>query len=80
MKIKLVCLVVMIAFLVLPSIRGRAQIQSLGNTTCPVMPGERVKQKFYVDYQSKRIYLCCRNCVIKFKRNPEKYIKNLKDQ
>ncbi len=48
------------------------------NTTCPVMPGERVKQKFYVDYQGVRVYLCCRNCAIKFKNQPEKYIKNLK--
>ena len=43
------------------------------------MPGERVKEKFYVDYQGKRIYLCCRHCVIKFKRQPEKYLKYMKE-
>ncbi len=42
--------------------------------TCPVMPGERVKEKFYVDHAGERIYLCCRNCVKAFKRNPSKYI------
>lgn len=48
-------------------------------TMCPVMPGERAKEKFYVDYQGKRIYLCCRHCMVAFKRHPEKYLKNLKE-
>ncbi|HTL46552.1 MAG TPA: hypothetical protein VL688_00645 [Verrucomicrobiae bacterium] len=41
---------------------------------CPVMPGEKVKEKFYADYKGQRIYLCCRSCVRSFKRNPEKYL------
>ena len=53
--------------------------QVVGNVKCPVMPGEAVKEKFHVDYQGKRIYLCCRNCVRAFKKRPEKYLKNLKD-
>ena len=40
---------------------------------CPVMSGNRGKEKFAVDYQGKHILLCCRSCVKKFKRNPEKY-------
>lgn len=47
--------------------------------TCPVMPGRAVKEKFYVDYQGKRIYLCCRSCEKSFKKNPERYLKNLPD-
>ena len=58
-------------------IMGMAQVPT--NSTCPVMPGERAKEKFYVDYQGKRIYLCCRNCVIKFKKRPEKYLKKLNE-
>ena len=57
---------------------GFSQITS--HTTCPVMPGERVKEKFYVDYHGKRIHLCCRNCVIAFKKRPQKYLKNLKEE
>lgn len=57
-----------------------ARAQALTNLTCPVMPGERTKEKFFVDYQGKRIYLCCRNCVIAFKKRPEKYLKNLKEE
>ena len=46
---------------------------------CPVMLGRPVKEKFFVDYNGKRIYLCCAPCVKAFKKNPEKYLKNLKD-
>lgn len=55
----------------------RANAQFAKNTMCPVMPGDRVKEKFFVDYQGERIYLCCRNCVKAFKRHPERYLKNL---
>ena len=48
-------------------------------STCPVMPGEPAKEKFYVDYHGKRIHLCCKNCIIKFKHNPEKYLPNVKE-
>ncbi len=50
------------------------------NVSCPVMQGERVKQKFYADYQGERIYLCCRNCVIAFNKKPKKYMKRLAKQ
>jgi len=55
----------------------RAQAQMAKNATCPVMPGEAVKEKFYFDYKGERIYFCCRNCIKTFKKNPEKYLKNL---
>jgi YHS domain-containing protein len=45
--------------------------------TCPVMPGRLVKEKFFVDYNGKRTYLCCAPCVKAFKKHPEKYLKNL---
>jgi YHS domain-containing protein len=44
--------------------------------TCLVMPGRPVKEKFFVDYNGKRTYLCCASCVKAFKKNPEKYLKN----
>lgn len=52
-----------------------AQIEK--NAFCPVMVGERVKDKFYVDYEGRRIYLCCKGCKKAFKKRPEKYLKNL---
>jgi YHS domain-containing protein len=45
--------------------------------TCPVMIGRPVKEKFFVDHNGKRIYLCCGPCVKAFSKHPEKYAKNL---
>jgi YHS domain-containing protein len=45
-------------------------------TTCPVM-GEPIDKNLYVDYNGKRIYVCCADCIDKVKKNPEKYIKKL---
>ncbi len=42
---------------------------------CPVMEGRKAKTKFYVDYEGRRIYLCCRNCVKAFKKHPERYLR-----
>ncbi len=47
------------------------------NPTCPVMLGEKTKDKFFEDYQGRRVYFCCRVCEKKFKKNSEKYIQNL---
>jgi YHS domain-containing protein len=45
-------------------------------TVCPVMGGEIDKTKF-VDFNGKRIYVCCAGCLDEFKKNPEKYLKKL---
>ncbi len=46
-------------------------------TLCPVS-GEKLKDnKVYVDYQGRRIFFCCENCVGKFNKNPEKYLQKL---
>ena len=66
--------------LIISSAPFLARAQFVKNATCPVMSGERIKEKFYVDYQGERIYLCCRNCVKAFKRHPEKYLVRLKNQ
>ncbi len=47
-------------------------------TTCPVL-GEPIDKKLYVDYNGKRIYVCCSDCVDKVKKHPEKYIKKLEN-
>lgn len=48
-------------------------------TACPVMGGPVDKSR-YVDYDGKRIYVCCGACVAKIKKNPAKYVKQLEDQ
>ena len=48
-----------------------------GNKTCPVMKGRAVNPNLFVEYQGKKVYLCCPKCVKMFKESPEKYAANL---
>jgi len=45
-------------------------------TTCPVQ-GDAIDKSLFVDYQGKRIYVCCSGCIDAVKKDPEKYIKKL---
>lgn len=47
-------------------------------TICPVM-GDPIDKKFFVDYKGYRIYFCCSSCPEEFKKNPEKYMKKLRE-
>lgn len=51
---------------------GKAQ------TVCPVM-GEPIDKQIYVDYNGYRVYFCCQGCVAKFNKEPEKFLKKMKD-
>lgn len=44
--------------------------------TCPVM-GNPVNKDLYVDYNGKRIFVCCGMCIDQVKKDPEKYLKKL---
>lgn len=46
---------------------------------CPVMGGE-IDKEHYADYAGKRVYFCCGSCKAAFKKDPEKYLKVLKDR
>ncbi len=41
---------------------------------CPVMTGNAINRKSFVDYKGKRIYVCCGGCVASVKADPEKYL------
>jgi YHS domain-containing protein len=47
-------------------------------TSCPVMGG-KVNQQVYADYQGQRVYFCCPACIEMFKKDPEKYLKKLRE-
>ncbi len=49
-------------------------------TTCPVMDGNAVNPKLYVDADGYRIYVCCGGCVKAVKADPKKYIAKLKSE
>ena len=46
-------------------------------TTCPVMQGNPINKKIFVDYKGQRVYFCCNMCPPEFKKDPEKYLKKL---
>ncbi len=45
---------------------------------CVVMGG-KINKDVYVDYKGQRVYFCCAGCVKEFNKNPEKYLKMLKE-
>ncbi len=47
-------------------------------TTCPVMGGT-INKELYADYKGERIYFCCMACKPQFDKDPEKYIKKMKE-
>jgi hypothetical protein len=61
------------------TVSATAQVKSLKpQTSCPIMGGA-IDKKQYVDYNGKRIYVCCGGCVAEVKKNPEAAIKKLAD-
>jgi len=55
------------------------KVEAKSQTLCPVM-GNAIDKNLYVDYEGKRIYVCCPPCVDTFKADPEKYMKILLEQ
>lgn len=47
------------------------------NTKCPIL-GEAIDPKITTTYQGKTIAFCCKDCIDDFKKDPEKYMKDLK--
>ena len=45
-------------------------------TTCPILGG-KIDKSLYVDYEGKRIYVCCPGCIAEVKKDPAKYIEKL---
>lgn len=48
-------------------------------TKCPVMGGD-ISKKSFLDHKGKRIYFCCPGCDKTFLKDPEKYLKKMKDE
>jgi YHS domain-containing protein len=58
---------------------GLAWAAAQPQTTCPVLGGN-INKETYVDYKGQRIYFCCPGCDAEFKKDPEKYLKKMKEQ
>jgi YHS domain-containing protein len=59
---------------------GDGIVLEKAQTTCPVMKGNPINKKFFVDVEGKRIYVCCPGCIDPIKKEPAKYIKILEDE
>jgi YHS domain-containing protein len=46
---------------------------------CPVQGG-KINKDIYADYQGQRVYFCCPDCIPIFKKNPEAYLKKMREQ
>lgn len=53
--------------------------QAKDQTTCPVIGGQ-INKNIYADYQGNRVYFCCPPCIKEFKKDPDKYVKKMKEQ
>jgi YHS domain-containing protein len=51
---------------------GKAQ------TNCPICK-MKINKELYADYKGERVYFGCNACPEEFRKNPEKYVKQLKD-
>jgi YHS domain-containing protein len=45
----------------------------LSGVKCMLMPAKNVSAKQAVDYNGGKVYFCCKRCVAKFSKDPEKY-------
>lgn len=52
--------------------------EAVTQTKCPVMGGD-INKEVFVDYKGKRIYFCCKACIETFNKDPEKYLKKMKE-
>jgi YHS domain-containing protein len=43
-------------------------------TFCPVSGKTLAEKETYVDYQGRRVYFCCPNCIPTFEKDPQKYL------
>ncbi len=48
-------------------------------TMCPVM-NRKINKSLFADHDGKRVYFCCKACVSAFKRDPDKYVKELEEK
>lgn len=52
-------------------------VEAIEQTTCPIMDGNKINKDIFVEYQGKKVYFCCPECVEEFNKDPEKYISKL---
>ncbi len=49
-------------------------------TMCPVMTGQKINKQLFVDFEGKRIYVCCPVCQAAVKADPAKFVAQLEKE
>jgi YHS domain-containing protein len=55
----------------------KSEVKKIWNEVCPVMGDPVDPETPTVEYNGKIIGFCCKSCIKKFNKDPEKYLKNL---
>jgi len=55
----------------------KAQTTAVEQKTCPVT-GEAINKAVFTEYKGQKVYFCCKGCIAKFNKDPEKYAANIK--
>jgi YHS domain-containing protein len=75
MKKMLICLILAVTL----AFASSGAVWAAEQAACPVL-GNKINKNIYTDYQGQRIYFCCPGCIEVFKKNPEAYLKKMRDQ
>ena len=51
----------------------------IAQKSCPVMGGA-INREYFTDYEGRRVYFCCPQCIDEFKKDPEKYLAKLDEE
>ena len=54
------------------------EIETKRQTRCPVK-GMKINKELYSDYKGERVYFCCEGCIETFEKDPETYIRRMKE-
>jgi YHS domain-containing protein len=54
-----------------------AKVAEIEQKTCPVT-GESIDPAAFTEYKGKKVYFCCKGCIAKFEKDPEKYAAKIK--
>lgn len=72
-KVMFVFLVALIVVIPFASAEQAAPPSGIVNSICPVS-GDKVNPEITYEHEGKTYGFCCKGCINKFKKDPEKYI------
>ena len=74
MKKYVLSIAVVLCFIIVSATSSLAKDQ----TVCPVMGG-KINKEIFADHEGNRVYFCCAMCIDTFKKDPDKYLKKMKE-